>query len=649
MSSHDEQESAAYVAGYLLHVLEGRTVGAEPLDGSRAPVRGGGHIGPTFWADAPWRVEPGYDSVPFTFIIRDAEKNNVRMELEEIRLYEAPDDGTPWSDRDWQPVHTFTQGLGPIARRAWTYRPMPAEPMGAPPELPLSSFQTAQRGEHLCLRVVFQGTRQRPIIGRRRFEVTKHLSVYLAEETLPLRNSPQWYYGDTHYHSNYTNDFKEFGNPVPDTRAAAERIGLDWLVITDHTCDLTDENPYWEQPLADTRWADLGLEVAANSDDRFRLLRGEELTVLGMPGKGDDTLHTLVFGETLDRFIPGAWAQEGLLSRVAHFLQGFGADMFEHLFGPIYPLEAVLSGVDQSGAAVQALLGRTVQDQGALAFAAHPATFAQSPGGEWEFYDLAQPIHGVEAWNGRLSRHTSEQDSPFDHWQPAAGWEEGASKKGIDGWDRILRYRIAQPNPRFVLLAGSDAHGSFNYSEGWWVDWDGFRADDNALGKARTLLFLPHRCPDGARQAPTEAEIADAIRHGRCVVTDGPVLNCSVRWVEDGSGGTRAGLGEILPTTGDGILELEIQATSTTEFGPVESVEVFHYFRGMAGTNSVPVPFNIGHSQVIDADLPTGPGYVRLATVTRKDGQEYRCFTNPVWIQTASPGVRQLRATCVAW
>ena len=84
---------------------------------------------------------------------------------------------------------------------------------------------------------------------------------------LPLRDSPQWYYGDTHYHSNYANDFKEFGNPVPDTRVAAECIGLDWLVITDHSCDLVDANPYWEEALADSRWAELGLEVEAHSDD----------------------------------------------------------------------------------------------------------------------------------------------------------------------------------------------------------------------------------------------------------------------------------------------------------------------------------------------------------------------------------------------
>lgn len=93
---------------------------------------------------------------------------------------------------------------------------------------------------------------------------------------------------------------------MPDTRAAAECIGLDWLVITDHSCDLVDANSYWEEALADSRWAELGLEVEAHSDDRFRFLRGEEVTVLGVPGEGSDTLHMLVFGHALDKFIPGA-------------------------------------------------------------------------------------------------------------------------------------------------------------------------------------------------------------------------------------------------------------------------------------------------------------------------------------------------------
>lgn len=641
MSKDTRSTSAYYVTQYLQGVLEDKMGVVHTREGEPLKPRGAGHIAPSFWADTPWRLEPDENEIPFTFMVRDAAK--AKMDLAEIAIYEAPDDGQPWEDKTWRLVHTFTEGLGRIDKQCWTYRPVPTVPLGPPPTLPLGSFETAARGGRLLLKALCRGSHLKLGLFRQPFEQARPLSILLAKDALPLRNTVQWYYGDTHYHSDYTNDVKEFGNPIPDTRAAAERIGLDWMVITDHSVDLADENPYWETKLTGHRWDDLGLEVQNSSDDRFRLLRGEEVTVIGMPGKGDDTLHMLVFGDQFHRVIPGAFAKESLLSEVADHLLGFARELYEHLFGPIYRLEAVLTGVGATGQAEPALKGRSVQAQGALAFAAHPATMAQAPGGTWEFQDLMLPIHGMESWNGRLTRHATNQHSPFDHWQEAKDWDEGDSKKAIEVWDGLLRQRVGLPDPRFVLLAGSDAHGSFNYSEGWWIDWDGFRVDDNCLGRVRTLLYLPHRETNGLRRAPTEREIVEAIRSGSCVVTDGPVLNFTV-----GCNGASVRLGEILTLNGDGVLDVNVQAVSTDEFGAVEQVEVLYYFRGMDGTATRKVDFEIGHSEELARDLPSGPGYVRLATSTRSGRETYRCFTNPIWIKSAGEGERRLRVNCVA-
>lgn len=642
MSEDNNGTSADYVTRYLQGVLEDKMGVVHTREGEPLQPRGAGHIAPSFWADAPWRLEPDEDEIPFTFIVRDAAK--ARMNLEEIAVYEAPPDGQPWEVEDWPLVFSFTEGLGRVDGQFWTYRPAPTVPLGPPPTLPVDSFKTAIRGQWLLLKVICRGSQKKLGLFTQAFEQWRPLAIFLAEEALPLRDSVQWYYGDTHYHSDYTNDVKEFGNPVPDTRAAAERIGLDWLIVTDHSVDLADENPYWETKLTEHRWDDLGLEVQHNSDDRFRLLRGEEVSVVGMPGKGNDILHMLVFGHEFQKLIPGAFAKESLLSTVADHLLGFARELYEHLFGPIYRLEAVLAGVGASGEAEPALKGRSVQAQGALAFAAHPATMAQAPGGTWEFQDLMLPIHGMEAWNGRLTRHAANQDSPFDHWQEGKAWDEGDSKKGIEAWDGLLRQRVGLPDPRFVLLAGSDAHGSFNYSEGWWIDWDGFRVDDNCLGRVRTLLHLPDRDGNGPRRAPTEAEIVEAIGSGSCVVTDGPVLNFAV-----GHNGTQAKLGQILTVDADGALEVSVQAASTDEFGAVEQVEVLYYFRGMEATAAHVVDFRVGHSEELAPDLPSGPGYVRLATTTRSGGETCRCFTNPIWIKSAADGERRLRVNCVAW
>lgn len=644
MSEENQTGSVRHLAGYLRQVLEARTTGAEPLDGVPVRTRGAGHLGPTFWADAPWRLEPDQDSIPFTFVVRDANGPNVAMQLDEISVYEAPNDGQPWADKDWQLVQRFTEGLGRILGCYWVYRIPPATPRDRPPGIPLSRFSTAVTGDRLQLKVRFRGSRLRPLQGRQPFECWKPLSVYLAETHLPLRDSPRWYYGDTHYHSSYTNDFKEFGNPVPDTRAAAACIGLDWLVITDHSCDLVDANPYWDEFQADSRWAELGLEVEAHSDECCRLLRGEEVTVLGKPGRGSDTLHMLVFGRACDKFIPGAWAEKGLFADVGLLLAGFASDLFRHLFGPIHRLEAVLTGVEQSGCAIEALRDRSVQAQGAVAFAAHPRSFAQSPGGTWEFYDLVQPIHGIEAWNGDIRRHTAAEESPFDHYQEGKPWDETANKAGIDAWDQVLRHRVGLEDPRFVLLAGSDAHGSFNYSEGWWVDWDGIRVDDNALGKVRTLVYLSHRAASSQREAPSAAEVARALQEGSCVVTNGPVLNYTL-----GFRTAHVGLGRILKVKGDGTLKVKVQAASTPEFGPVEQVELFYYFRGMGATASIRLEFAVGHTAIVAEELPSGPGYIRLATMTQNGSDTYRCFTNPIWIKSLSTGTRALSVACADW
>jgi hypothetical protein len=637
MSTKRPNKTAQYLARQLGQVLEERTGGAPAPGGGlpAAPVPGG--LRPSFWADAPWRLEPGQSEIPFTFLVRDGQDRKLQLRLEEIVVHEGAGDGPP--------VHRFTEGLGPITKRLWAYRPAPTTPVGPPPTLPLLAFTTPDRGDILSLWVVFRGSVGAPAASGGPVEIRRPLRIYLASEPLPLRGTAQWYYGDTHHHSSYTSDVKEFGNPVPDTCAAAKCLGLDWLILTDHSVDLADNNPYWEDRLGGgSRWGDLGMEVASVSGEGFRLLRGEELTVLGQPGHGDNTLHMLVFGARFEEMIPGAWARRSLLGQVLASLGSTFRELYEHLFGTIHPLEAALTGVDRNGKAVLGLKGRSVQAQNALAFAAHPTSDAQAPGGTWEYHDLMQPIHGMQGWNGGVRRFTVSQEDPFDHWQPAGPWDDGPALKGINRWDEILRQRAGLEDPRFVLLGGSDAHGSFNYSEGWGLDWDGLRADDNALGKVRTLLYLSHRDPAGPRQAPTEAEVAEAIRSASCVVTNGPVVTLSAAY-----DGRTAELGQILQTDGDGVVEIEIRAASTAEFGPVEQVEVISYFRGMDASTSRSVPFHVGHSEVIGDALPEGPGYVRLSATTQHREDSFRCFSNPIWIRPAGAGQRSLRVTCRGW
>lgn len=625
------------VIDFLDGVLQDRGV----TGGTRELRYTAGRPGPEIWADAPWRVEPPRpgqrpeeQEIPFCFVVRDMEGV-----LDEIAVYESPGDG--------KPLRTIP-GPGPITAKFWVARTT----------IRRDQFKAA--GPRLLVRVVFRGDWETPLGNRAEWE--QCLSIRLASQSLPLRDSSQWYYGDTHYHSSYTNDIKEFGGPVPDSRAAAECIGLDWLLLTDHSVDLDDRNPYFEDRQSDTRWDEMGREVEeVSAQGSVRLLRGEEVTVIGRPGfPGEsNTLHLLVFGAEPGKLIPGAWARSDLLEVIAKSLPRGSRRYYQYLFGTIYELGEVLTGKDENGQVIEALRGRSVEEQGALAFAAHPSSMAQGIGGTWEDEDLAQAIHGMESWNGRARFQAGKEECPFDDWRQVGAKEHAKPLKEVEKWDEMLRYKLEHaPDPRFVLLAGSDAHGSYNYSVGYGKDWDGIRADDNCLGKVRTLLYLPDK---PVREMPSEQEVVTAIRSGSCVVTDGPVLNFTVGF----NGGEPATLGQVARAEGDGTFDLKLRDHCTEEFGSIQHVDLVYYFQGMqtskkkrvrlgdppkgplGGILSKALAFVKGSPW--ETVVPSGSGYVRLQTETEADSPEgkqtYRCFTNPIWIESAGAGSRRLRVS----
>ncbi|NIV30477.1 MAG: hypothetical protein GWN58_13560, partial [Anaerolineae bacterium] len=325
-----------------------------------------------------------------------------------------------------------------------------------------------------------------------------HLETRLAKYPLPLgraANGPvarHWFYGDTHYHSAYTNDIKEFGGALPAARQAGQSVGLDWLVITDHSCDLDDA---------------------------------------GYP------LHMLAFGG-LEEMVEGAFLQtdaDNFLSdiarraieRILENSKGYPDDTAQRLFGDQHPLPDVLAMLPPD----------------ALAFAAHPFGVAQVPPARWGKADLAQPrLTGYEFWNGRARAKGSKATfNPF----ALASWNDEDKLQEADE-DRMTKLRqqarkkwdpqlqrgvrewpagVERPTWRPVFIGGSDAHCDFNYHVGWAWDYTKFNVDDNALGRVRTAVYLPEHTTDAV---PEASGILSAIKEGACVVTDGPLLEVTL-------------------------------------------------------------------------------------------------------------------------
>ncbi len=461
----------------------------------------------------------------------------------------------------------------------------------------------------------------------------------------PLPELSGWYRGDPHYHSAFTDNAAERGYPLGITKQAALDTGLSWVVLADHSTEL---NP--------ASYAQALKELQTLRDGNFVFIRGEEITA--------------------------ASSKEGMLTTV-HLVALPSPDDPEKGFPSDNPAtDAVIMGGDGSVANAAVPLKpalERINSAGGFAYAAHPFD-PISPilrGGTWDLTaDFLAPegkglqsgLVGLEPWN-RATRVTAdnardpyciERDAnPATCFQLDADADHYARlEKGIElGWRPLLQKGLAAgeattPGFKVFLAAGSDAHGDLNYEATMdVVDFlskpsrglSGY-AEDNAFGKLATVVYCPH----GVGQHGEN--ILRALREGRSVVSNGPLL---VAGFDMDSNGTLEGKRDF-PLGGDAILDaknippLELQWVSSKEFGPLSSVRLIVGSRaGEGAPEEIPVPAGKELSSnglfAVDVQARLGKlasewGYIRLEARTRNPaGEEFRCYTNPVWIRVTAP------------
>ena len=91
------------------------------------------------------------------------------------------------------------------------------------------------------------------------------INVQISSNDIP--KITDWYCGDTHQHTNYTHNVYEMGAPIYATKAANSAMGLDWMIVTDHSFDLNLD-----------KWNSETNECDAHSDEYFRVIQGEEVS-----------------------------------------------------------------------------------------------------------------------------------------------------------------------------------------------------------------------------------------------------------------------------------------------------------------------------------------------------------------------------------
>lgn len=397
-----------------------------------------------------------------------------------------------------------------------------------------------------------------------------HFNVTIISDTLPILTN--WHPGDTHYHSSYTDNIVEFGFPVEATVEAGKAIGLDWNAITDHSFDLGDSKT------ADPnhKWNALKSDVSSYTTDSYRLILGEEVSCYGHENPPDPqvprgVVHFLVFGMENFNDIRGT----GL-----DFVPG-GHD--EPLCDdPTWNLEDVID---------------IVNSQGGVSYAAHPeghhgAAAEALDRVPWitEDYDL-MGYNGLQVWNMYNNDH--ERDL------------------GLEQWKRLL----LNGRKDVFVAGGSDAHGDFSHATTVFGD------SVNAFGKVRTYIYTENLSKDG---------ILNALRNGHSVMTDGPLVIFDINGVV---------IGNNISLTNGTDATLRIQWNSTQEFGYINNIIVKKgVINGTEETHfTIIQPSSIGKNRLCDEDeliiSPNESCYYRVeASSNATNGEQYRCYTNPIWI-----------------
>jgi hypothetical protein len=459
----------------------------------------------------------------------------------------------------------------------------------------------------------------------------------------PLPQIANWYRGDIHYHSGYTDNPAERGYPLDITKQAAIQAGLDWLLLTDHSTDLSLER--YKAELED---------VKKFRDGRLMFIRGEEVTTASGVDAVLTTVHMVAAPSPDD-------PDKG-------FPDPQNADTTVILTGDGSPSSAAMP--------IKDALAR-VAAAGGFAYAAHPFD-PISPvmrGGKWDIdADFLAPggkqlqpgLAGLEPWNRATMSTADDMRDPFcihPHDDATACFQHDPDAdqyarldQGIKlGWQPLLQRGLAPrsdgtdaPLFKTFLAAGSDAHGDLNFEASMDVtDFlgkpsrgiNGY-AEDNAMGRISTVVFAP-----GGMGARGE-NVLRALREGRTVGSNGPILIAGFDRNSNGSldDPEDVGIGQEISCPIKSLPPLQLRWASSEEFGPLQSIKlIVGTSTGELAPVDVPVPpaKTLASDGLVSFDLhpvlKEGSKdwvYIRLVASTRNSANnEFRCYTNPIWIK----------------
>jgi len=427
-------------------------------------------------------------------------------------------------------------------------------------------------GESLLdIAITFSRAGKRRTVHVDNYRCTSHAPLHIHLAESPLPKSDGWHFGEVHCHTSFTDDQVEFGAPLCATRTLARAIGLQFFCATDHSYDLDDEPD-------DFLKKDPHLKKWKALWREANHLNSSSADFVIVPGEEvsvgnhkNRNVHFLILNNP--GFLPG---------------DGDGAERWLRN-RPTASISGVLSQSNSNSAA----------------FAAHPAV--RPPllqrllvrRGQWEMPDFDDSrLHGLQVWNGSND-----------------GLEEG-----IRCWVKLLLQ-----GRRLFICGGNDAHGNFNRFRQIGFPFLTMRENGHHIfGKIRTAVYLPE-------SLELESLLA-AMKRGNMVITDGPFLDLTVTSAlkTERPGGT-------LRADRVGITCV---CAASREFGALSKLTLWQgsLVQKAERVFREELSFENSERTIHEYSLCLNPGdrsYIRAELHSQRDGQLFRCFSNPIWLEHA--------------
>lgn len=286
------------------------------------------------------------------------------------------------------------------------------------------------------------------------------LKIFLSRESIPILHD--WYAGEPHFHSNFTEDQVEFGADIKSTVQLAKRMDIDWLFVTDHSYDLDDEEDnYMRNSPELPKWQTLKRTIKnIQTNEKFPVLYGEELSCGNSNNKN---IHLLIINNK-------------------DFIKGFG-DSAERWFHnmPTLPLTKACKMINEN----------------ALIISAHT------------FEHFHNPIQNILLRRGSWTEKDIVENN-IQYLQIINRSSRFAIAKAKQKWIKLLLkgYRV-------IILAGNDAHGYFNIKREVGIPFVSlFASSSQIFGYFKTYFKSDKKI--------TSENFINEFKKNRIIVSNGP-------------------------------------------------------------------------------------------------------------------------------